>query len=630
VRSLHEGPELDWPAKARHLAAAAANGISVPMGWVVPMAIRLREDELERCLRERPLIARAALLGEDEGEASGAGLGLSIRDLTTAAELHDAFRDIDAHRRDPWLVRYRGGPRAEDRIIVQHQVEADWLIVAVIDPPRATYVEAHAGAVDPLARGTTPTYMGRLDRWSEPAARSVRTTIEQVLESHAESAHGLDVELVVDPTGGVHVVQVRPLVQSLTPSWSTFRSAVEAAGQLDRLLEPGTLTLDAEHNPEPLSVAHGWLMDWLARARPQAGHPTVLAGWLFVRTLPRALRPSSRPGAPTRTPGQALTHLVDVLIPDARTRLTAIERSLVGASPHRTLECLNHALEAFLAMIDAYLECLVPARRAHKVADVNVRASVRGRGGFLDVLPARWDIASPPLGSLGSFPDDEPAVVDLDDDLTAATLLAEWDDHLFALGLAPVRAVFLHAGALLGLREDVFWLRGDELEAELDRASLDRKPDLEALCEARRHRHAEWASLRPPLRIEDGEPTPFRPDQHLQGLAIGPDFEGPIAQRRDLEHLLQDPPSRDAIVVLPALTAQAAVALASLELRAVCCEYGGALSHAALMTRELQLSALIGCRGCIDIPNGAAARIDTRSGRLRLFAPAQRHDHPHR
>ena len=70
--------------------------------------------------------------------------------------------------------------------------------------------------------------------------------------------------------------------------------------------------------------------------------------------------------------------------------------------------------------------------------------------------------------------------------------------------------------------------------------------------------------------------------------------------------------------MLPALTAQAALALESLSLRAVCCEHGGALSHASLMLRELGMNGLIGCAGCTDVPDGTEARIDVTLGRLQI------------
>jgi phosphoenolpyruvate-protein kinase (PTS system EI component) len=110
-------------------------------------------------------------------------------------------------------------------------------------------------------------------------------------------------------------------------------------------------------------------------------------------------------------------------------------------------------------------------------------------------------------------------------------------------------------------------------------------------------------------------PAPAR--TYLQGLAIGRPFTGPLHARRDLEDLLANPIPADAILAIPALTAQAAVALHALIIKAVCCEHGGAMSHAALMARELGLSALIGCRGCTSLPAGTRVHLDTRTARLR-------------
>jgi hypothetical protein len=191
-----------------------------------------------------------------------------------------------------------------------------------------------------------------------------------------------------------------------------------------------------------------------------------------------------------------------------------------------------------------------------------------------------------------------------------ATLLGELDDHLFALGLAPLRRVYLRAAAVLGLStEDIFLLTPDELAAGAI-------PDLER----RRVRQAAHASLFPPAQLHDGLPVPASATSHLRGVAIGPVAEGPLHLRRDLAELLADPPPPGAVLAIPALTAQAAVVLRALGIQAVCCEHGGALSHAALMARELGMSALIGCRGCTAIPQGTHVRLDTRTGRLRVRA----------
>ncbi|MCA9711749.1 MAG: hypothetical protein KDK70_38290, partial [Myxococcales bacterium] len=114
----------------------------------------------------------------------------------------------------------------------------------------------------------------------------------------------------------------------------------------------------------------------------------------------------------------------------------------------------------------------------------------------------------------------------------------------------------------------------------------------------------------------------------LRGIPLVPSFTGPLAPRADLAALLADPPPPEAIVTLPALTAPAAVALRQLGIRAVCCEHGGPLSHAALMARELRLSALVGCRGCTELPAGRHARLDTTAARLVLEPPTTNTDPP--
>jgi len=189
-------------------------------------------------------------------------------------------------------------------------------------------------------------------------------------------------------------------------------------------------------------------------------------------------------------------------------------------------------------------------------------------------------------------------------------LLREWDDHLFALGLAPVRAVWRAVGERLGLGDDAFLLGGDELLAALEHGVPA------GVVAARREAGQRAAALRPPPRIVDGRPAgpPARP---LHGMPIGPSHAGPIAQRRDLADLQARPPAADAIVVVPTLTAPAALVVHALGLRAVVCEWGGALSHAALIARELGLSALVGCPGATSVDDGTLAVLDTRAGRLR-------------
>jgi phosphohistidine swiveling domain-containing protein len=445
------------------------------------------------------------------------------------------------------------------------------------------------------------------------------TRLCEQARAHVHGRHGLDMEIVVDPRDTPWLVQVRPLTAPLHPGWDAFSRAIAAQREDPEVSLRGLLTLDGEHNPAPLSPAHAWLMDWLRTKRPKAGDPVVLAGWLYVRTLPRALGAQSDVGNEVDV-GATLARLHDEHLPRMKQALDRL-RAELGHASLRDLEAgLDRALALFLEMIDCYLGELVPARRAHagaRHADPEAPLTLRDRSAFLDVLPAAWDVASPALADL--IPDatetGTPAPTELPDDpRAAATLLSEWDDHLFALGLAPLRTVYLRAAELLALdRRHVFMLDPDDLR-ELSRGRpLD---ELRPVMRSRDREARSQARMRPPMRLWDGRPVPAAAGSWLRGVPIGDGFSGNAAPRRDLEDLLARPPAGGDVVCLPALTAQSAVALDRLGVRAICTEYGGALSHGALMARELGLSALLGCRGCTTLADGTPVHVDTRTGRL--------------
>lgn len=623
-----------WPAKAQRLAQLARAGLPVPPGVVVAPdpAVLDHPPTLAavRALLERgPVVVRSALEGEDELEGSAAGLGRSCLGCRDVAAVREALAALATQREDPWLAAYRhGSGRAGDRALVQHEVPRRALLVLAAPPDGGPEVEVHTVAGEALAEGRNPEHAGPLATWDDPARAAVEALVERALEVLGPAPHGHDLEIVIAPDDQPHLVQARPLAAPLHPGWPAFRATLEAEGLASEL--HGTLTLDAEHNPAPLSPAHAWLMDWLRTQRPRAGDPTVLAGWLYVRTLTRDLAktPAAAAGPKPEIPSaaQALHQLHHLTLPQARARLCALSELLTQADAAAVAGALPRAQQAFLEMIDVYVSVLVPARTLARralggriTADPSRPLSTFGRADFLDVLPATWDLASPSLAELGTRADAE-ALVLPEDEATAATLLGEWDDHLFALGLAPLRAWYLAAGQRLGLHDDVFMLTAPQVVAALEDPALDY-----AECiAARRARLRHYATLRPPLRIHDGHPVSFARRARLRGIPLGPSFTGRLAPRSGLEALLADPPGPDAIVVLPSLTAPAAVALQQLGVRAVCCEHGGPLSHAALMVRELGLSALVGCRGCTELPAGRLARIDTHAGRLLLEPdPAQ-------
>jgi hypothetical protein len=599
--------------KIATLALLAAAGVPVPAFVALPEPREPADwSEIDELLRGGPVIVRAALLGEDLPDSSGAGLGSSVagcrdRDAVRAALAHITAALAD----DPWLATYFSGPpRAQ--VLVQREITGPWL--AVVAQTQLRHVELHrrdpalADPLDlnrsePLAAGLSPALAGPLDLFPPELRAPITCLCDQVTAALPPAPHGLDLELVADLHDRVWVVQARPLTRPLHPGWPAFA----AAARLDLLPSPATPALplpglwilDGEHNPAPLSRAHAGLIRRLAGR--EAPRMRVLAGWLYNAShLPHA-RPE-----PTEPVLRAALHaLQHHHIPTARAALAGFDREPDPDLVDRACDHLQHILAIYAAL---------PERSPRLTADPCHPLSLQARGEHLDVLPAVWDIASPTLLDL-SFGTALPAI-DFSEPAPdqLGTSLGELDDHLFALGLAPLRRVYLRSARRLQISaEDIFLLTPDELQAALRGASHD--------LAVRRAEQRAQAELYPPLQLFDGWPVPAHGDAWLRGVPIGPVAEGPLHLRRDLAELLADPLPPGAILAIPALTAQAAVVLRALAVRAVCCEHGGAMSHAALMARELGLSALIGCRGCTTLAPGSRVRLDTRTGRLRPLPP---------
>ncbi len=619
-----DGPlPTGWPGKVRGLGAALGAGLRVPPAWAWRCddgtldTSRLRAAVERALTHHEALIVRSAFAGEDDSDTSAAGLGLSVGPVSDIDAAMAALASVEASRRSPALRSYRGeDPDPADAIIIQAYVPPQRLLVAAV-VEGLDYVEVHDHAAA-LAEGTSPRFAGPLERWSDPAQAGVAQALRTLRSNLALGKHGHDVELVVDARDAVHVVQLRPLVVDLVADGQVFIAAARAAEQGERLR--GQLVLDAEHNPEVLSVAHGSLIDWIAAHHRGSGGPRTILGWLYTESLVRDLRGEAQAAA--LTPREALARLTHRFIPQARQRLESLDEALAHADTGAIAAALDAGLAAFGEMLHRYVTVLIPARAAagrSRAIRIDAPLSTRSRTDFIDVLPAAWDIASPTLGELGTFSRPaSPSTADDDiDDDEALGLLGEWDDHFFALGLAAVRRVFVRAAAALGLGPaEVFAFELEELRGALKVGAVCDKQREELAARVARRR--TWNELRPPHRIDDGRALPSLGRGWLRGAAIGRSFHGVVAQRDNLEDLLARPPGADAVVVLPALAAQAALALEELRVRAVVCEYGGAMSHAALMSRELQLSALIGCRGCTTVRDGAGATLDTRTGALRL------------
>ena len=610
---------MDTAPKIATLARLAAAGLPVPAYVALPNTdppdpgAWLAIDEL---LRAGPVIVRAALFGEDTAGHSGAGLGSSVAGCRDRSAVSAAIAEIANALADPWLASYFGGmPGAQ--VLVQREITGPWLaVVAQAHSNQATVrqVELHRRShSEPLAAGLSPELAGPLELFPAELRGPIAGLCDRTAAALPRATHGLDLELVADHQGEIWVVQARPLTRPLHPGWPAFAAAArrdldDAPYDPGRLPLPGLWTLDAEHNPAPLSPAHAGLIRRLAAEDSSRVGIRVLAGWLYTLD-----EPAEVPAPATATLLAALTTLQNQQIPTARAELVAIEVHLARGSADLP-RLIDRAYEHLRRVLAIYTT--LPARPTRLASGAGVLC-LQGRGDHLDVLPASWDIASPTLRDLSFETSTDPPVPTAlpDDPEVLATMLGELDDHLFALGLAPLRRVYLRAAASLALPPaDIFLLTPDELQAALGGATFD--------LDARRSIHAAHTSLSPPLQIHEGLPVPAAAGRHLLGIAIGPVAEGPLHLRQDLAALLADPPPPGAVLAIPALTAQAAVVLRALGLRAVCCEHGGALSHAALMARELGLSALIGCRGCTQIPPGTHVRLDTRTGHLRIRPPA--------
>lgn len=598
--------------KIANLARLQAAGVPVPPALALPdagppdAAAWAAIDEL---LRGGPVIVRAALLAEDTADVSAAGLGRSVPNCRDREAVRRALAEISGALADPWLRDYFAGVPAA-QVLVQRQVLGPWL--AVVADAELRHVELHQRGSDdePLAAGATPALAGPLGTFPPALRGPVARLCDQVRAALPPAGHGLDLELVADHAGAIWVVQARPLTRPLHPGWPAFAAAARhelGLGADVPLPLPGLWVLDAEHNPAALSPAHAGLVRWLDATRPELGRMRVLAGWLYV--------PQRRGPRATAGPAELRRALIELRgrhIPAARERLTGQARELARVDGPGLAALLDRALADLVAVLAVH--AALPSARPQGPVTAEHPLCLQDRAAHLDVLPAAWDIASPPLADLSPAPapaparDDAPLPTDPD---VLAVLLGELDDHLFALGLAPVRRVYLQAAVRLGVSaRDIFLFPPDDLKDLLCGAGHGLE------LARRRAEHEQHVGLCPPLQLYDGLPVPGPTGAQLRGLPVGPAAEGPLHARRDLEDLHARPLPAGAVLAIPALTAQAAVVLDALGVRAVCCEHGGALSHAALMARELGLSALIGCRGCTGLPAGTPVRLDPRSGRL--------------
>lgn len=171
---------------------------------------------------------------------------------------------------------------------------------------------------------------------------------------------------------------------------------------------------------------------------------------------------------------------------------------------------------------------------------------------------------------------------------------------------------------ILGDPEDVFFLTGDEFRSELD-------PAIGETIAERRERHERYKGLElPPWFTGPPTPVPVVPaDEHgpserpaeLQGIGIvGEQVTGRA-------RVIHDPNDADleAGDILVCVTTDPSWTPLFMLAEALVIDTGGAMSHGAIVARELGVTCVINTvTGTRDIPDGATITVDGSSGRVTI------------
>jgi len=231
------------------------------------------------------------------------------------------------------------------------------------------------------------------------------------------------------------------------------------------------------------------------------------------------------------------------------------------------------------------------------------------------------------------------AAMNLRDDNGPTT--AEWPLGLLRLSMLELGRRMVAAGVAT-VKEDALELTHEEISMEMLHGA---GPNAEELDHRRRHRH-ELAAIDAPLSLGEPEPAPplellpkpladvvrmvqivieqlgmggDRPTKGLRGVGVGDQIVRGRACRADSpEHAIDRLQNGDVLVV-PCTTPayNAVLTLAG----AIVTADGGPLSHAAVLARELGISAVVGARGALsEIPDGALIDVDPIAGEVRIVA----------
>jgi pyruvate,water dikinase len=169
----------------------------------------------------------------------------------------------------------------------------------------------------------------------------------------------------------------------------------------------------------------------------------------------------------------------------------------------------------------------------------------------------------------------------------------------------------------LDTAEDIFYLTVDELGETL-------APDVREVVAARRERRAEYQALRLPISwqgmpptVPDSDPVEGEQDLKITGLGVSPGaVEGTARVVTDPSFAEVEPGE-----VLVARTTDPSWSSIMFVSAALVVDIGGALSHAAVVARELGIPCVVNTgTGSRVLRDGDRVRVDGRAGTVEILS----------
>ncbi|MBT9583907.1 hypothetical protein IV102_11235 [bacterium] len=272
----------------------------------------------------------------------------------------------------------------------------------------------------------------------------------------------------------------------------------------------------------------------------------------------------------------------------------------------------------------------VPAARPQAEADqaALLQAAARGQLDLAQLLeaighrgPAEMELAEPRWNEIPERLQAEVAQVKLrpdppktqKSDLKRWLSLRETARHWLMLGWAEIRRTLLALDRRLGLQGGIFWLQQEELA----------RPDLELVAQRRQH-HRILLSLACPVVLfsDDLEAIGRAPQAASQGGLSGTPLSWGSAEGPALVvgHVDEIPPDAHGYVLVCPST-DPGYTMAMTRCVALVVETGGALSHGAIVARELGLPAVANIP-IHTLTTGQSLRVDGHSGLVTRLSSA--------